>query len=544
MSKYFLEPVNGESLQQSKWRPLLAAVVVLPLVFLTSGCIFRVGPNYAPAPVALSPEWREKDDSHVKTDPAEYRSWWTLFNDTILNSLVEKAYTENLSLRTAGVRVLQARAQLGIAVGNWYPQTQQAYGSFERDRLSPASIAGRSSPTYNVSQSAIGGLANWEVDFWGKFSREIESADATLMASVADYDNTLVTLTADVTNTYVLIRTLEKRLKIARQNVKVQEESLKIAQARFSGGTTSERDVEQAKTILASTEADIPTLEIQLRQAENLLCVLMGMPPGDVSELLGKHNAEIPAPAPFVAVGIPADLLRRRPDVRSAELKAISQCAQIGIATADLLPSFSLNGSFGFEASNLAPFSLSNMWQYRSRTGSMGPSFQWNILNYGRIINAVRVQDARFQEAILTHQNTVLQAQREVENALVSFLKSQVRAKFLTESAASAKRSMDLAIVQYQDGITDFTTVLTAQQQLLQQQNNLAATEGDISLNLVSVYRSLGGGWQIREGKNFVPDSIQEMMKKRTNWGALLKPEAYESATGQKPAPVIRGPDW
>jgi len=428
-------------------------------------------------------------------------------------------------------------------VGNWYPQQQQATGSFQRQHLSDYSAQKLSNQTVNPSQAAIGGMANWEVDFWGKFSRGIESADAALMASVADYDSILVSLTADVANAYVNVRTYEKRLNIARDNVKVQEEGLKIAEARFKGGTTSERDVEQAKTILASTEADIPSLETGLQQQKNLLCTLLGKSPQDISGLIGGEIARIPAPPAQVTLGIPADLLRRRPDVRSAEYQAAAQCAQIGVATADLLPAFSLSGSIGYSAAKVGPFSLSDMWDQRAFTGGMGPSFQWNILNYGRIINNIRVQDARYQEAILTYQNTVLQAQREVENALISFLNARRRAEFLHQSCKAAKRSFELAVTQYEQGITDFTTVLTAEQELLSQQNNLAVTQGDISLNLVSLYRALGGGWEIREGKDFVPEDVKAQMKKRTWWGPLMKRSAYESATGEKPQPPLRLPD-
>lgn len=526
----------------SSFRRVLVVIPLIPVI-MSSGCIFRVGPNYKETPAAVSPDWMEKSDKHVKPGAAEYRNWWSAFNDPALDGLVNTAYQENIPLRVAGVRVLQARAQLGVAVGNWYPQKQQATGSFERQHLSNYSAQKLSNQTVNPSQAAIGGLANWEVDFWGKFSRGIESADAALMASVADYDNVLVSLTADVANAYVSIRTYEKRLAIARENVKVQEESLKIAQERFTGGTTSERDVQQAKTVLASTEADIPSLETQLQQSKNLLCTLLGKSPQDITGLLGGEIARIPAPPAQVTIGIPADLLRRRPDVKSAEYKAAAQCAQIGVATADLLPAFTLAGSFGYSTSTVGPFSLSDLWDYRAHTGSMGPSFQWNILNYGRIINNIRVQDARYQEAILSYQDTVLRAQREVENALIAFLNARRRAEFLEQSCAAAKRSLDLAVIQYQQGMTDFTTVLTAEQELLTQQNNLAVTQGDISLNLVSLYRALGGGWQIREGKDFVPKTVKAQMKGRTYWGSLMKRSAYGSATGEKPAPVIRLPD-
>ena len=342
---------------------------------------------------------------------------------------------------------------------------------------------------------------------------------------------------------YVLTRTLENRLNMARRNVDIQQESLQIATARFEGGTTSQRDVEQARTVLASTQATIPTLESQLRQTKNALCVLLGLPPEQLTDLLGRAAA-IPAPPPQVAVGIPADLLPRRPDIQSAEYQAAAQCAQIGVAKANLYPAFSLTGNFSFQASDIATFALGDMFQWRSRSGSFGPSFQWNILNYGQITNLVRVQDARFQELLIAYQNTVLKAQQEVEDGLIAFLKSQERAGFLVQSTAAAQRSVDLAILQYREGITDFTTVLTAARELLTQQDNLATTLGEISRNLVAVYRALGGGWQLREGDDFVPDSIKKAMAGRTNWGKLLAPAAHTPPPPEPPRPLIRLPDW
>jgi NodT family efflux transporter outer membrane factor (OMF) lipoprotein len=348
-----------------------------------------------------------------------------------------------------------------------------------------------------------------------------------------------VSLTGDVATTYILLRTLEQRLRIARENVEVQKESLRIARARFEGGTTSMRDVEQALTVLESTEATIPTLTSLVQQSKNALSVLMGMPPSDLGDFLGKQSA-IPAPPPQVAVGIPADLLRRRPDIQSAEWQAAAQCAQIGVAKAELFPAFSLNGAFGVEAGNAGNYTLGDLFQWRSRTGSMGPSFKWNIFNYGRIINQVRVQDARFQELLLTYRNTVLKAQQEVENALIAFLTSQERAKKLAGATDAAQRSMELAILQYREGITDFTTVLTAQQNLLTQQDNLADTLGQISTSLVSMYRAMGGGWQTRVGKEFVPDSVKQTMAARTNWGKLLTPVSFDPATQQPPKTLFK----
>jgi NodT family efflux transporter outer membrane factor (OMF) lipoprotein len=525
------------SFRGGSWLVCLATI----LVMLTGGCAM-VGPDYKRPPVKVEQTWMESASRRVQPAAGNYKDWWQVFKDPTLTRLINKAYHENLTLRIAGVRVLEAQAELGVAIGELYPQTQQGFGDLTRTRLSERDSQAVLSNQFTFNQAQVGLLAGWELDFWGKFRRNIQSAGASLQATIADYDNVLVSLTGDVANSYILIRTLEQRLKIAHRNVQIQTESLQIAEARFKGGTTSQRDVEQAKTILSNTQATIPSLETQLRQAKNALCVLLGLPPRKLADLL-KGPQEIPAPPPQVAVGIPADLLRRRPDIRRAELQALAQCSRIGVAKADLYPSFFLNGTVGFAASDVANFYLGDLFQWRSRTAAFGPSFQWNLFNYGRITNQVRVQDARFQEALIAYQNSVLQAQREVEDNLVAFLKAQQRAKFLSDSTAAALRSLDLALIQYREGITDFTTVLTAQQSLLSEQDSLASTLGNISLDLVGVYRSLGGGWQIREGKGFVPQSIKEAMAKRTYWGRLLKPVAVTPAA-ESQRHLIRPPEW
>jgi NodT family efflux transporter outer membrane factor (OMF) lipoprotein len=519
-----------------------SVLILLALLLAAAGCA-KVGPDFAAPPVTVSPKWLDTADQRVNTSTEEYRAWWRVFNDPALDRLIDAAYRENLTLRLAGVRVLEARAQLGIATGNLYPQTQQAFGSVEKVRLSQRSPEAAPGREFGYYQSELGFTASWELDLWGKFRRAIESADADLLASIADYDNTLVSLTGDVANFYMLIRTLEKRLDIARQNVEIQKESLKIAEARFRGGVTSQRDVEQAKTVLDGTQAIIPSLETQLRQVKNGLSILLGKAPENLADFLGGP-ADIPAPPPQVAVGIPADLLRRRPDIRRAEWQAAAQCARIGVAKAELFPAFSLTGTFGFQAADVGTFTLGDMFQWRSRTGNLGPFFRWNILNYGRLTNLVRVQDARFQELLIAYQNTVLKAQQEVEDALIAFLKTQERAKFLADSTAAAKRSLHLAVIQYREGITDFTTVLTAQQALLNEQDNLASTLGDISRNLVGVYRALGGGWQLRDGQDFVPEATKAEMAKRTYWGRLLTPAAHTPPAPGERKTLIRPPDW
>jgi len=511
----------------------------------------------------VSDNWLESGDERVLTAPPLHREWWKAFDDPVLDRLIERAYSENLDLRTAAVRVLEARAELGVAVGGFYPQTQRVQGSVQYNRYSESSpfsafqtsgstgsgaASAATSPTSGSStlpafwESQLGFAASWEPDFWGKFRRAIESADADWLAALANYDSTLVTLTADVAGAYIQIKTLERRLAIARANVDTQRESLKIARARFRYGTASQLDPDQAETALETTRASIPPLEAQLRQAENALCLLLGLPPSHLAEELAGAP-EVLKPPPQVAVGIPRDLLRRRPDVRNAEYQAAAQCARIGVAKADLLPALSLNGTLSFVSTDAGTLRLSDMFQWGSRSIQAGPSVQWDILNYGRITNNVRVQDARFQELLIAYQSTVLQAQHDVENALTAFLRAQETATVLARGVAKARRALDLALLQYQGGAVDFTTVVSAQQSLLNVQDNLASSLGDISTNLVSVYRALGGGWEIRTGSDLLPPEISQAMAERTDWGALLSPAVYlpdESDVSE----TLRLPDW
>ena len=524
--------------------PLMGWLFTVVLLILLGACTM-VGPDFVQPTADVSQQWVEADDERVKTELPDYKNWWQVFNDPVLDNLILRAYEQNLPLRIAGVRVFEARAVLGIAVGDFYPQVQEGFGSAIYNRVSEnaPSAAQSGDGDFSFWQADIGVGASWELDFWGRFRRAIQSADANFLSSIAAYDDALVSLTADVASTYVLIRTFQERIKIAYDNLETQKESLRIAQARFEAGATSERDVQQALTQLNSTESDIPFLETGLRQAQNGLSILLGMPPGQLNDLLADYSG-IPQAPLEVAVGIPTELLRRRPDIRTAELQAAAQSALIGVSKADLYPSFSLTGAFGFVSSDVGKFDLGDIFLWESRTASFGPSFRWNILNYGQITNTVRVPDARLQELIINYQNTVLQAQQEVEDGLVGFLKGQERVSLLAGAVEAAKRSADLALIQYREGATDYTTVLTAQQALLSEQDRLASSQGDVPLGLIAVYRALGGGWEIREGKDFIPPETKEEMEERTNWGGLLRPAAVQQPPDRKPKASIRTPDW
>ncbi len=516
--------------------PLLRSVgVLIGVGFLVSGCI-TVGPDYVRPSAEVAEQWIDGNDPRIKAEVGEYRDWWTVFNDPILNALVEVAYKQNLTLRAAGIRILEARAALGISVGKQYPQMQEATGQISKIWLSEnVSPAGVTPTETNFDYWQLGFDVGWELDFWGKFRRGVESANADLGASIANYDDILVSLVAEVAATYVLIRTLEERLNVARNNVRIQERSFQITDVRFRNGVVTELDVQQAKAVLRNTQALIPQLQARLRQSQNALGVLLGMPPRDVQDVLGGERP-IPTAPRDVAVGMPAELLRRRPDIRRAEREVAAQSARIGLAKSDFYPQITLAGSFNLTAQDAADLFMGN-----SFSGFGGPAFVWPLLNYGRITNNVRVQDARFQQLAVQYQNTVLKAAQEVEDALVAFLRAQEEVGLLAESVDASKRSVDLSLIQYREGLIDFTRVLQSEELLVRQQERLAETTGAIARNLIAVYKALGGGWEIRRGQEFVPVEVQEEMRERTRWGSLLEAAAQEP----KPTGIIPGwPDW
>lgn len=486
-----------------------------------------LGPDFSVPESQVEQDWIDAGHPSISQASTDAANWWQVFNDPVLNELVSLAYKQNLPLKVAGLRIFEARAQLGIAVGSQYPQSQQLRGGATKVNLSESS-ANTSLIDLNYSDYDFGLDASWEIDFWGKFKRGIESADASLLSEIANYDDFLTSLIADIANTYIAIRTFEERINLAHQNVSIQERSLHITEVRFRNGATTELDVQQAKSLLRNTQALIPRLETGLRRATNALSVLLGMPPSDLQDLLGESTNTIPKADENLSVGIPADLLRRRPDVKQAELRAASQSALIGVAKADLYPSFSLNGSLGL---------LSSSSTSTTRTGESGvdelidsdsvqffggPSFRWNIFNYGRIKNSVRVQDARFQQLVIDYQQTVLRAAQEVEDAMVGFLRTKEEAGFLEDSVEASARSVELAVLQYRDGVSDYTRVLDTQESLVNQQDSLTATKGEIARNVIAIYRSLGGGWQLRGKDDFIQDELKQQMRERTDWGKLL----------------------
>ncbi len=531
------------------WREAPAGITAAPWYGLLlcglaiAGCT-NVGPDFAPPESPVAGTWDQGSGGGLQAKPLELVEWWQVFEDPVLDRLIRTAYQQNYSLEVAGLRVLEARAQLGIAVGSQYPQLQRGRGGVTRVSASESganTVAG----DLNYWQYDLGADVSWEMDFWGRFRRGIEAADANLAASVANYDNALVLLTSQVAQTYNAIRIAEQQLRVARENVVLQQRSLDITQVRFRFGDVNELDVQQAKTLLLSTQATIPEFETSLYQARNALSTLLSRSPGDLADVLGPEG-DIPSPPGEITTGVPADLLRRRPDVRRAELQAAAQSALIGVAEADLYPSFTLAGSVGLSAADgtdttrTGDSGAGELFSSDSLVFQGGPAFSWNILNYGRIKNNVRVQDARLQQLLISYQDTVLAAAQEVEDAMVAYVRGLQQGVILGQSVEAARRSVDLSTLRYKEGFSDYQRVLDAQQSLFTQQQRYVANQGAVIANVINLYKALGGGWQMRAGEEFVDDENKEMMRERVDWGELLEPGSTDPAPNDR----RRKPDW
>jgi NodT family efflux transporter outer membrane factor (OMF) lipoprotein len=481
------------------------------LAATTSGCMM-LGPDYRTPSAPLQEEWLEAGNPLLDTTASVTPDWWQgAFHDPVLDRLVTDALSQNLTLRSAGLRVLQARQQLMIAIGNQYPQQQQISGSGGKEGF-------LSSPANEFYD--LGFNLSWEADVWGRFSRQIESASAALDASVAAYDGVLVSLVADVARTYLLIRTTQQRLVVAQENLVLQQESVRITTAKFEAGEVSALDVEQALTLLYTTEAAVTALELSLQQLKNSLAVLLGRPP----HVMGASVSEVrpvPAAAPEIAVGMPQDLIRQRPDIRQAERQLAAQSAQIGFAVTDLYPQLGLGGTIGSSVPSTRGQYFPDLFNADNIGYSAFGFFEWDILNYGRLRNNVRLQDAAFQQLLEDYRQTVLQAQGEVENAIVAFFKSRQQLESFRLAADAAQRAVTISTEQYQDGLVGFNTVITTLQSLVTQQDQLASAQGTVATNLVEVYRSLGGGWEFRQDKTpleLIPENTREEMLERTDY--------------------------
>jgi NodT family efflux transporter outer membrane factor (OMF) lipoprotein len=489
--------------------------IALLAVVVASGCMM-VGPDYQRPQAPLASDWIRRNGEGIGPSSEPIGPWWESFGDPILTNLIVEAYRQNPSLQAAGVRVLEAHARRGIAIGTLFPQVQNAVAAYSRNVASENLVTVLPERSFNDFLAGVD--VGWELDFWGKFRRGIESADAQLLAAVANYDDVLVSLLAEVAVNYIGIRTAQEESDVARRNADLQRSSFDIAARRAKEGAVTDVDPAQAATLLHATEAQIPVFESQIDEQASTLSALLGVPPRRVGELVGDAPVQIPRPPAGVAVGIPADLLRRRPDVRRSERLLAAQSAEIGIAKADLFPHFSLVGSINLEAKDAEKF-----FEGRSFEAFGGPTFSWAILNYGRITNNVRVQDAEYQALVNDYTNSVLRAQADVVSALAAHRGALLRTASLRESVVAAEKVVDLVGRQYTEGAVDFTTVLLAQQLLVQQQDLLVASRGQEALTMVTLYKSLGGGWEPWEDRAFVSGETSAQMTSRTRWGDLLE---------------------
>ncbi|MEK6590433.1 MAG: efflux transporter outer membrane subunit [Nitrospinota bacterium] len=462
-------------------------------MLLTTGIIgCAAGPNYKRPEAAVPPSFQEAKKEIISGEVSQLARWWTTFNDRVLNSLIEKAIHSNIDLRVAEIHIKEVRASRGIIDSDRWPQVN-ASGSYAQNRVSENTRQGRSVKAFGGAEYELyqtGFDASWEIDLFGSVRRAVEAADADIESAIESRRSVLVTLLGDVARNYIELRGLQRQIIITKGNLKIQEETLKLIQARYKAGLISYLDVTRAEAQVADTDAQIPLLERSLKQVSHRLSVLSGQEPGSLWAELSR-DAPIPVPPSQVVVGIPSELLRRRPDLRRTEREIAAASARIGVATADLFPRFSLTGSFGLQgqSSNDLSDSASRFW-------SAGPSIHLPIFTAGLIRSNIKVQDARYEQALARYEQTVLTALEDVENSLVAWFMEQSRLKSLSEATTANRQSAAMARELYSKGLTDFLNVLEAERSLLSSENQLAQSEAAVSTNLVALYKALGGGWE------------------------------------------------
>ena len=461
------------------WFPVLLVVLIL------TGCA-TVGPDYVPPDTPVSATWHTELKgglSAKETDPQTLAEWWTTLNDPELSRLIDRAALGNLDLKKALARVREARARRGMAKADLFP-TLNATGSATWTRSSEDTETGKTSKLFTESFDA-----GWELDIFGGVRRSVEATEADLGASQEDFHDVLVSLLAEVALNYVEARTFQARLAFAEANLEAQGETYQLTLWRYQAGLSDELAVQQARYNLENTRSQIPTLRTGLEEAMNRIAVLLGEQPGKIHGELEKRES-IPITPLKVAVGVPADVIRRRPDVRRSERELAAQTARMGVATADLYPKFTLSGSIGLEALSLNNLSSSGSW-----TLSGGPRITWAIFKAGAIRQNIEVQSALQEQYLTAYEAAVLSALEEVENALVAYAEEQQRRQSLSEATQAAQKAVELAQHKYQTGLTDFSNVLDAQRSLLSFEDQLAQSNGTVTSNLVRLYKALGGGW-------------------------------------------------
>lgn len=492
----------------------ICKALAMSFAVLLLGACTTLGPEFHEPEVTWLADWESelygRLEEQAGQSQVDMQLWWKVFDDPVLNQLVDIARQENRSLRIAGLRVLESRAALGIAGSGKYPQLQQGTGAIAYVNTQSSKGSDQSLGSYEV-----GFNAGWELDFWGRYGRSIESADAAFFASVFNQQNGQVLLIAQVADLYYSYRTVLLRIDIAKKNARIQKRSYEITEALFKSGESAELDLQQAKAQYLATLSSIPALEIVLAQIRNNLCVLLGRPPGNLPELDAEVKS-LPVANPARLEEVPAQLLMRRPDIRAAASQIAAQSAQVGVAETDLYPSISLFGNLGWSGST--PSESANTLSL-----GVGPSFTWNLFDHGRIKNNVRLQDARLQQSIENFQNVVLVAAREIEDAAISVIKTHEQKSPQHASTLAAERSLELANTRYLEGYANFQRVLDAQRAAAAQAERELINDSNHISAVISLYRALGGGWTETPVAELVPQSTREMMESRSDWGELMQ---------------------
>jgi outer membrane protein, multidrug efflux system len=464
--------------------------VALPAMMLVAGCM--VGPNYHPPPTNPPESWAGITNaitnavtnaaSIVTTNNADLARWWDKFGDAKLIALVQEALRTNLDVQFAEANLRQARAARGVIAGGLFPGIT---GTASYTRSGGASIT---EPIYaNTYQAGLDAV--WELDIFGGIRRNLESANANIQAAKQNIRDVQITLVSEVAVNYIQLRSYQEQIDIANENLRSEEHTADLTRQKLRVGFVSGLDLANANAQVATTASAIPVLQTSLQQNIYALSVLLARPPADLLEDLTKPGP-VPLTPPDVPVGLPSDLLRRRPDVRQAEAQLHAATAQIGVAVAELFPQFSLTGSYNAE-SDL----LKTLFSPPSRFWSVGPSMTWPIFQGGSLVSNIKVQKALRDEAGITYRKTVLTALQDVENALIAFGKEWEHRKALNDAVNYNRRALDLSTALYTQGTTDFLSVLDAERSLFASQTALSQSKAAISTDLVALYKALGGGW-------------------------------------------------
>lgn len=466
-------------------RNIIKYGAVFVAMLLIAGCM-TVGPDYVKPDVKAPEAWNTRS-SQGATAPAAAQdtlaSWWVNLKDPVLVDLIDMAIKSNKDLKKAEARIREARAARGVAESQYYPSVN-ASGAYSLTRTEKNSETGTTRELFTAGLDA-----GWEIDLFGGARRANEAAQATYEASREDYGMVYVTMAAEVALNYVDVRTLQDRLAIVEDDLKLLTETYELTVYRQKAGLVTHLDIDRAKTNMEATRASIPTLKTRLAAAMNRLSALMGGYPGFADPKVSA-SAGLPTVPVEIALGVPAETLRRRPDVRNAERQLAAQTARVGVATADLYPKLRLNGSISIDASSFAGLFTGN-----NRIFDIGPRFTWNIFNAGAVRSNIEIQDARQEQAYLQYENSIILGLEEAENAITAFVNEQKRMKSLNDALASATDSTNLALFQYKSGLIDFQAVLDAQRTFLSVKDNLATSKGAVVGDLVRLYKALGGGW-------------------------------------------------